>query len=62
MCGTFVFENLHKQYILEVTIAEAGRGRCSNVVSDLCEDGRDSTVLLCLEKSFFGRVVYFCVS
>ena len=31
----FVFDNLHKQYILEVTIAEAGRGRCSNVVSHL---------------------------
>ena len=31
----FVFDNLHKQYILEVTIAEAGRGRRSNVISHL---------------------------
>ena len=38
MCGTFVFDNLHKQYILEVTIAEAGREICSNVVSHLSLD------------------------
>ena len=35
MCGTFVFDNLHKQCILEVTIAEAGGGRRSNLISHL---------------------------